>query len=68
MFNAFRYIAMPIDCVIVFDKIWIWLAKAIHAFQFRSMRLLHTIPGILLRLCYLIASVMFEVFSLLDIS
>ena len=41
---------MPIDCVIVFDKIWIWLAKAIHAFQFRSMRLLHKFPGILLRL------------------
>lgn len=68
MFNAFRYIAMPIDCVIVFDKIWIWLAKAIHAFQFRSMRLLHKFPGILLRLYYLIASVMFEVLSLLDIS
>ena len=68
MFNAFRYIAMPVDCVIVFDKIWIWLAKAIHAFQFRSMRLLHKFPGNLLRLYYLIASVMFEVLSLLDIS
>ena len=59
---------MSIACVIVFDKIWVSLAKAIHAFQFRSMRLLHKFPGILLRLYYLITSVMFEVLSLLDIS
>ena len=68
MFNAFRCAGMSIACVIVFDKIWVWLAKVIHSFRFRSMRLLHKFPGILLRLYYLITSVMFEVLSLLDIS
>ena len=67
MYNAFRRAAMSIDFVIVFDKIWVSLAKTIHAFQFRSMRFLHKFPGILLRLYYSIASAMFEVLSLLDI-
>ena len=49
MFNAFSYTDMSIACVIVFDKICVSLAKAIHAFQFRSMHLLHKFPGILLR-------------------
>jgi len=39
---------MSIACVIVFDKIWVSLAKAIHAFQYRFMRLLYKIFGILL--------------------
>ena len=68
MYNAFSYIAISIACAIVFDKIWVSLAKAIYAFQFRSVRLLRKFPGILLRLYYLITSVMFEVLSLLDIS
>ena len=50
MFNAFSYTDMSIACVIAFDKIWVSLAKTIHAFQFRAMRLLHKLPGILLRL------------------
>ena len=67
MFDAFGYTEVSIACVIVFGKIWVSLAKTIHAFQFRSMHFLHKFPGILLRLYYLIASVMFEVLSLLDI-
>ena len=33
MFNAFSYADMSIACVIVFDKIWVSLAKTIHVFN-----------------------------------